>query len=439
METEKILIKNGHIIDPASKKNYVGSIYIENSKISAIAEGLDSWKNIMPKGETVKQIDAKGMVVSPGFIDTHSHFRDPGFTYKEDIFSGAEAAKAGGYTGIIMMANTKPAIDSVETLKQVLQKGKETGIDIMSAANITEDMEGKQPVDINTLKNEGAKVFTDDGKPITNTELIEEVMQKAADEDVILSFHEEDPEFVGTPGLNQGKASEIFGIEGAHRKAEYEMVKRDIELAKKYGTKILIQHISAKESVELVRQGKKNGVKVFAEAAPHHFSLTEDDLIEARETGRETLYKMNPPLREEEDRLAIIQGLKDGTIDLIATDHAPHSEEEKSRRPYGNAPSGITGLETALSLGIMNLVKPGYLSMERFIECMSTAAAKIYGIEGGSMEKGAKADLVIFDPEEKYLFKNHKSKGANSPWRDSELIGKVKYTIANGKVVYSDV
>ena len=433
MVTNKILIKNTEIIDPGKDKNFTGDLLVDNGKIV----GTGPLGSFDEEAKGAQIVDATGMITAPGFIDTHSHFRDPGFTYKEDIFSGAKAAAAGGYTGIIMMANTDPAIDSVKVLKEVLDKGKETPIEIMSAANVTKHMDGRIPVDMKALRQAGAMVFTDDGKPIMDESLIEKVMKKAAELKVIISFHEEDPAYVKTAGINNGKASQAFGIEGADRKAEYTMVKRDIRIAEETGASILIQHISAKESVELVRQGKKRGVKVYAEAAPHHFSLTEEDLIAAKGTAEETMYKMNPPLRTEEDRQAIIRGLADGTIDMIATDHAPHSSEEKNRRPFKNAPSGITGLETALSLGIMHLVDPGYLSMERLMELMSLKPAQVYGIKGGSLEKGNEANLVIFDPEVEYTFNRHHSKGDNSPWRGRDLKGSVIMTIAGGKVAFS--
>lgn len=421
--SDKILIKNGKLVNPRGKSGMF-DILVEDGKVSCIAEAGSM------TGDDV--IDAGGCIIAPGFVDVHSHFRDPGQTYKEDILTGAEAAKRGGYTSIVLMANTIPTVDNADTVRYVLDKGKETGINIHTCANITKGMQGSELTDFDALKSAGAIGFTDDGKPLLDKALVREAMVAAKKLDVPLSFHEEDPAFIKNNGINHGRASEHFEIFGADREAEISMVKRDIGLAKETGADIDIQHISTAEGVELVREARRTHKNVHAEATPHHFSLTEDAVIEFG-----SLAKMNPPLRTEEDRIAIIEGLRDGSIEMIATDHAPHSMEEKNKGLL-QAPSGIIGLETALPLAIMNLVDTGYLSMEQFIERISCAPAALYHLEAGVIEEGRAADMVIFDPKEKWIAGDYASKSENSPFTGKEMTGKIKYTLCDGRIVYRD-
>ncbi len=416
----KILVKNGNVVNPGGKSGKL-DILIENGKISDISEGIIS--------EDAQVIDADGLTVSPGFVDVHSHFRDPGQTHKEDIFTGAASAAHGGYTSIVLMANTIPTVDSTETLKYVLDKGSQTDINIFSCANVTYGMQGKELTDFDALVNAGAAGFTDDGKPLMDAELVKTALIKAKALGKIVSFHEEDPSFIENNGINHGKASEYYGIGGSDRKAEISMIERDIKLALETGADIDIQHISTKEGVELVRQGRKKGSNIHAEAAPHHFSLTEEAAIEYG-----TMAKMNPPLRTEEDRKAVIEGLKDGTIEMIATDHAPHSAEEKAKGLL-QAPSGIIGLETALSLALMNLVEPGYLSMEQLIRCISLNPARLYGLDAGVIETGKQADITIFDPAEEWIADSFFSRSSNTPFKGMKLHGKIKKVICKGKII----
>lgn len=416
----KILVKNGNVVNPGGKNGKL-DILIENGKISDISEGIIS--------EDAQVIDAAGLTVSPGFVDVHSHFRDPGQTHKEDIFTGAASAAHGGYTSIVLMANTIPTVDSTETLKYVLDKGSQTDINIFSCANVTYGMQGKELTDFDALVNAGAAGFTDDGKPLLDAELVKTALLKAKALGKIVSFHEEDPSFIENNGINHGKASEYYGIGGSDRKAEISMIERDIKLALETGADIDIQHISTKEGVELVRQGRKKGSNIHAEAAPHHFSLTEEAAIEYG-----TMAKMNPPLRTEEDRKAVIEGLKDGTIEMIATDHAPHSAEEKAKGLL-QAPSGIIGLETALSLALMNLVEPGYLSMEQLIRCISLNPARLYGLDAGVIETGKQADITIFDPAEEWIADSFFSRSSNTPFKGMKLHGKIKKVICKGKII----
>ena len=454
-----ILIKNGKVIDPATGLEDVRDILISGDKIEKIAlkiyEGDDSVNNgnsavgSAESGryhEELAVIDAKGCIVAPGFVDVHVHFRDPGFTDKEDIYTGAKSAAKGGYTSVVMMANTRPCIDNIDTLKYVLDKGKETDINIYACANVTMGMKGEELTDMEALAKAGAVGFTDDGIPLVKEEVVLDAMKKSKELDLPLSFHEEDPSVIENNGINRGKASEHFGIGGSPREAEIRMISRDIELAKKTGACIDIQHISTKEGVELVRKAKAAGVNIHAEATPHHFSLTEEAAIKYG-----TLAKMNPPLREEADRQAIVEGIADGTIDMIATDHAPHTEEEKSRE-ITKAPSGIIGLETALPLALMNLVNSDDPDMQVAVKpdtkadiktvlaALSTNPAKLYKLDAGYIKEGGPADIVIFDPSESWEFKKEEiaSKACNSPFIGEKLTGRVKYTICKGKIAWRD-
>ncbi len=422
----KTLIANGYLIDPASKKEGKTDLLILDGKVLELGEGLRE----KYKEEDMEVIDATGLIVAPGLVDIHSHFRDPGFTYKEDIESGGKAAARGGYTSIVLMANTKPAVDNAETLNYVMEKGKKTGINIYTCATVTKGMQGKEMVPMEELKSAGAVGFTDDGVPILDEKLVREAMEKVAKLDVPISFHEENPAFITNNGVNRGKASEHFGIGGSDRQAEIDLVERDLQIAIETGACIDIQHISSKEAVELVRQAKKKGSNIHAEATPHHFALTEDAVIK-----HGTLAKMNPPLREEADRMAVIQGLADGTIDVIATDHAPHSKEEKEKA-ITEAPSGITGLETALSLGIEILVDGGYMTMMSYLEKLTCNPANMYHLNAGYIAEGGPADLVLFDKDATWVAGDYASKSTNTPFTGRTLKGVVKYTVCGGKVVY---
>ncbi len=417
-----MIIKNGLVIDPANGIEKKLNIIIKNGKIAELTDSCDF--------DDDEVIDASGCVVAPGLVDVHVHFRDPGFTYKEDIYTGAKAALKGGFTSVVLMANTKPAVDNDETLKYVIEKGKETDLKVYTCATVTKNMAGAELTDMDSLLKNGAVGFTDDGIPIMDETLMESAMEKAAKLGVPISLHEEDPSLITNNGVNRGNASEYYKIGGSPREAEISLIERDLEIALKTGAILNIQHISTKEGVELVRQAKKRGSNIHAEATPHHFTLTEDAVIEYG-----TLAKMNPPLRKEEDRLAIIEGLKDGTIDIIATDHAPHSEEEK-KKDITQAPSGIIGLETALALGITKLVNANELSLSDFVAKMTVNPSKMYGLEAGTLSVGAVADIVIFDKEATQKIGNYESKSHNSPFTGWELNGVVKYTIVNGKVVY---
>ena len=466
-----LLIKNGYVIDPRSGRNGIYDILIEDKKIKKIDSFIMEMDLSEEERQNLQVIYADNMMIAPGLVDVHVHFRDPGFTYKEDIYTGARAAAKGGFTTVVMMANTKPTIDNVDTLEYVLNKGAETDIHVLSCASITKGLQGQELTDMDLLKDNGAVGFTDDGIPMMDENMVITAMQKAKELQVPLSFHEENANLITNNGINHGEASAYYGIEGSPRGAEIDMIYRDLNLATKLDAPINIQHISSKEGVELVRQAKMEQIEkyhltlplprskeditdisdvhdnntsltqiipmeitqaitIHAEATPHHFSLNEQAAIQ-----HGTMAKMNPPLRTEQDRLAIIQGLKDNTIDIIATDHAPHSAEEKSK-PITEAPSGIIGLETSLSLGITNLVKPGYLTYSELIEKMTTNPAAMYHLDCGYIAENGPADLVIFN-DKPHTYESFVSKASNSPFLGETLFGEVQYTICDGQIVYA--
>lgn len=418
-----ILIHGGCVIDPENKSQRLADVVIEDGKI----KGIGVFDN---DGTYDQVIEASGLVVAPGLVDVHVHFRDPGLTYKEDIHTGAGAAAAGGFTTVVCMANTKPPVDSLKTLNHVIEEGKKTGIHVLAASAVTVGMKGEELVDMKALHEAGAAGFTDDGIPLMDEELLERAMRQAAVMNVPISLHEEDPSYIKENGINHGAVSDKLGIYGSPARAEETLIQRDILFALRTGAKVNIQHISSAGGVDMVRQAKRMGGAVWAEVTPHHFTLTEEAVLRYG-----TLAKMNPPLRTEEDRQALIRGLQDGTIDMIATDHAPHSKEEKDR-PLTQAPSGITGLETSLALGITELVDKKYLTMPELMEKMSLNPARLYNLDCGRMKAGAPADLVIFDPDEEFTVDKFHSKADNSPFKGWKLKGKTRYTICEGKVVY---
>ena len=427
-----ILIKNGYLLEPESGYEGMVDLLIADGKIKKIFYGGGVFPDMIVDDD-LQVLDAEGLLVAPGLVDVHVHFREPGFEYKEDIASGAKAAARGGYTTVVLMANTKPILDNEKTLDYVLKKGEETEIRVKTCASVSVGFAGKEFVDYELMKEKGAVGFTDDGMPLMDEVFLEEAMRRIADLKVPISLHEEDPRLISENGIHKGKASEHYGLQGSPREAEINMVKRDIELAKKTGVIFNVQHVSCKETVELIRQAQKEGFSnIYGEATPHHFSLTQEALI-----SMGSMAKMNPPLREEEDRKAIIEGIKDGTLKIIATDHAPHSKEEKERE-LTKAPSGILGLETALSLGIGELIEKNDMSYLELIRRMSYFPAKMYGLDAGYLKEGGPADLVLFDPNELWRVEEFASKSQNSPFLGKMMLGKVKITICQGKIVYQD-
>lgn len=421
------LIKNVRLIDPENEIDRICNILIEDGKIAMLLSDEEMSCCDLDDDEIV---NAKGMIAAPGLVDVHVHFRDPGQTHKEDIHTGALSAAAGGYTSVVMMANTAPCLDSKDVLEDVLNRAKAEAINIYACCNATYGMNGDKCCDYKELKSTGAIGITDDGKPIINADVLRECFLEAVKLNLPVSLHEENPEYISENGVNSGEAAKNLGLKGSDRMAEISMIERDVKIALETNVKLNIQHISTKEGVEIIRQARKESPNIHAEATPHHFSLT-DSAVSIYGTHA----KMNPPLRKEEDRQAIIEAIADGTIEIIATDHAPHSPNEKGVE-FSKAPSGIIGLETALPLAITNLVATGKVDYKTIINAMSVGPAKLYGIKAGNLAVGNNADIVIFDPNEEYEVKDFKSKSVNSPFVGSVLKGKVKFTICGGNIVY---
>lgn len=423
-----IIFQNATIIDP--KTDYMGKkdIAVSDNKIVSIADTIHAGKEDIV-------YDCTDKYIGPGLVDVHVHFRDPGLTYKEDIITGSDAAAAGGFTSVVLMANTKPPVDTVNTIEYILQKGKEVPIHLYTCATITKELKGKELTDFETLKRAGAIGFTDDGIPILDENMTRAAMRQAVLTDSVLSFHEEDPAYIENNGINHGAASDYYHVGGSDRQAEISMVKRDIKLAVETGAKVNFQHLSTAQAVALIREAKKteNGKNIHAEATPHHITMTETGVIQ-----HGTLGKMNPPLRTEEDRQAIIEGLKDGTIDLIATDHAPHAPEEKAKK-ITDAPSGILGLETAFALVQKELISYHNFTFLQLFCRMSYNPGKLYQLDAGYLAEGGPADLVVFDPKRQFVIDHFKSKSQNSPFQGMELTGKIELTMCNGKVIYEDI
>jgi dihydroorotase len=420
----KILIKNGHLIDKKSKINGVFDLLIEDGKIKEIGHEID-----LINGDI---IDATGKYVLPGFVDAHCHLRDPGFEYKEDIETGTRSAAMGGFTSIACMPNTKPVIDSEALVKYVINKANQEGVvNVFPIGALSKAQKGEELSEIGELKFAGAVAISDDGKPVKSSSLMKKALQYAAMFDMTVISHCEETDLAEDGVMNEGYQSTILGLKGIPSASEEIMVSRDLILAEYTNSPVHIAHISTELSVDLVRNAKKRGVKVTAETCPHYFSLTE-----AACENFNTNAKINPPLRADKDMKAIIAGLKDGTIDIIATDHAPHHFDEKNIE-FNVASNGIVGFETALSLAVTNLVKPGHINLEQLVEKMCVNPSKILGLNKGTLEIGRTADLTIIDIDEEVVIDINKfeSKSKNSPFHGFKLYGAVYYTIVNGNVI----
>lgn len=420
-----LCIKGARVMNPRTGMDEKTDLYIRDGVIAAYGA--------CPQGETPSEtIHANGLVAAPGLVDVHVHFRDPGLTYKEDLESGSRAAAAGGFTSVVCMANTKPVVDQAEILQDILERAHDLPVRLYQVSAVTRGFGGKELVDFDRMIQAGACGFSDDGIPLTDAGLIRKAMLEARRVDKPISLHEEDPSLNESNGVNQGPVSEKLGLGGAPAVSEDVMVARDVMLAIETGAKVDIQHISSGRSVELVRYGLSKGARLYAEATPHHFTLVDEDVLSYGSNC-----KMNPPVRTHADRAMIIEGLKDGTIAIIATDHAPHSLEEKER-PFDQAPSGIIGLETALSLGITSLVRQGHLTLMDLLRKMTVNPADLYGFDAGDISVGRPADLVLFDPEALRRVDHFYSKAENSPFRGAMLYGKVLCTLCRGEVVFRD-
>ena len=420
-----MLIRGGRVIDPANGIDKVADILVENGKVAAIGENLSA--------ENVQVIDAAGKIVAPGFIDMHCHLRDPGQEYKEDLISGTKAAARGGFTGVCCMPNTKPVNDNMAVTRYILEKAQwqGSGVHVYPVGAISKGLEGKEMAEIGRMKQAGIVAISDDGKPVENSNLLRLAMEYADYFNVFVMSHSEDKNLVADGVMNEGFISTKLGLPGITRAAEEVMIARDILVAEAVGKRIHLCHVSTRGGVQLVREAKKRGVRVTAETAPHYIGATEDWVM-----GYDSNCRVNPPLREEEDRLACIAGLVDGTLDCIATDHAPHHQDEK-KVEFHIAASGISGFETAFCVSHTRLVKDGHMTLSQLIDKMSATPAKLLGVEGGNLAVGHAADIVVLDPDREITVNADKfvSRGHNTPFHGKNYFGAVCMTIVGGRVI----
>ncbi len=418
------LFKNGTVIDYANNTEKKLDILVENDKITKIAETIEV--------EADKVIDCTGLYIMPGMIDMHCHLREPGGEHKETIETGSKSAVAGGFTTICPMPNTNPTPDSAIVLERIINEAKRVNLcNVLPFSSVTKGEKGQELVDFKSQLEAGAIAFSDDGMPVENARMIREAMIEANKLGSFISEHCEEKS-VSAGAINAGPVAEKLGVQGVLPEAEEIMAGRDIVIAETNNLHTHICHISTKTSVDMIRSAKQRGVQVTCETCPHYYSFTVEEVLESGVNA-----KMNPPLREEKDKQAIIKGIKDGTIDAIITDHAPHAEEEKAKG-LATAPNGIIGFETALSATITNLVEPGYINYMDLVRVMSYNPAKLLGLDKGVIAEGKVADLTIFDPNKEYVYKKEQivSKSKNTPWIGKKLKGQVIYTVVNGRIVY---
>lgn len=418
-----ILIQHGHVIDPANAINEVCDVWIVDGKI----EGVGTFS-----GQAQQTIDASGLVVCPGLIDMHVHLREPGQEWKEDIESGSQAAVAGGITTICTMPNTQPRIDHAGIVLQVIARAKEVGLcNLRPVGAVTRNLDGKALTEMRELSRAGAVAFSDDGRPVWHSGMMRKALEYSASFGYLIIQHAEDLQLTEGGAVNEGWVSTQLGVAGMPVEGEDSMIARDIMLTRRAKARYHVAHISSKGAVEQVRQAKKEGLNVTTEAAPHHFALTEDEVLHFNVDA-----KMSPPLRTEEDRLAVIEGLRDGTIEVIATDHAPHHEDDK-RCGLSCAAFGIVGLETMLPISL-DLVRHGVLTMPDLIAKMTINPAKLLHLPEGRMSVGNAADICIFDANQAWVLDKHKmyTKGRNTPWHGRTMTGQVRFTLKDGRVVF---
>lgn len=416
-----LLLQNVRLIDPSQGVDCVQDLLLEDGKVSQIGEHLSA--------DGMEVVDGTGLVAAPGLVDMHVHLRDPGLTYKEDVFTGCRAAAAGGVTSLLAMPNTKPAMDTPETVRDLLERAKTADAAVYTAACITKGLQGEELTDLAGLRQAGAIALSDDGRPVINTRRLLEALEQAPALGMVITAHCEDLYLASGGLMHEGEVSRRLGVPGIPSAAEDCGTAREIAAAASVGAPIHICHVSTKGSVDLIRDAKARGVKVTAETCPHYLLLT-DRALESRDAD----YRMNPPLRTEEDRLALIEGLKDGTLDAISTDHAPHSPEEKA--DFCKAPNGSIGMETSLAATLTAL--DGQLSLSEILAKMSWNPARILHIPAGTLAVGSPADVVLFDPEQRWTVDENAlhGKSKNTPFKGMELKGKVAMTIFRGRVVY---
>lgn len=419
----RLLIRNGTLIDPSQHINRITDLLIEDGVVAEIGDKLT--------GHFDQVVEARGLLVTPGLVDMHVHLRDPGFTEKEDIYTGCNTAVTGGITSLLCMPNTKPVTDNEETIRYIQETAARTRAHVYVCAGATRGISGQELGDYQMYASLGVRAVSDDGRPVENDEMMERVLVEADRQGLLVTSHCEDLKIVNGGIINKGKVSEALQVRGIDRASEDSITKREIELAEKTNTRVHICHVSTRGSTELIRQAKQRGVRVTAETCPHYFALTEDKLLQ-----RDADFRMNPPLREQADVDAIIEGIRDGTFDCITTDHAPHTKRDK--RDFLTAPNGVVGMETSLAAGIRFLVEPGHIDMSRLIALMSTNPARLLGIPAGSLTRGMPADVALIDPRVIWtvLPERLHSKSKNSAFKFTQLQGVVKYTFTNGELAY---
>ena len=424
----KLLITNGHLIDPAENQSSGKDLLIEDGKVAAWLNGNDG------KPEDAEVFDAAGLIVAPGFIDMHVHLREPGQEHKETIASGCAAAVADGWTSVCPMPNTNPVNDNAAITRYMIEQAERAGLaNVFPIGAITKSSDGSELAEMGEMKAAGAVAMSDDGRPVPNAGIMRRAMQYARDFDIPVIDHCEDKSLSSGGVMHEGRISLLLGLNGMPALAEDIDAVRDIILAKETGTHIHIAHVSTKGAIEAIRRAKSEGINVTCEATPHHFTLT-DQAVE----GYDTNTKMAPPLRSQEHLEAIIKGIKDGTIDAIATDHAPHHQDEKALE-YDRAPFGITGLETALGLVFHQLIDKGVIDLHRMVEMCSTNPAMIFKLQNrGTLAPGSIADVTIIDPDLKWTYKatESRSKSRNTPFDNWDFTGAAVATIVGGRLVY---
>ncbi|HJR34466.1 MAG TPA: dihydroorotase [Gemmatimonadales bacterium] len=421
-----LLIRGGRVIDPSRGTDGVADLYLKDGKIEAVGRNI-------PAQPGAEVLDATGKVVAPGLIDLHVHFREPGFEHAETIATGALSAVAGGFTAVCAMPNTDPVTDSQATVGFVVRQSIRAGLArVYPIGAVSMGQRGEQLTEFGEMVQAGAVAVSDDGKPVKSSHLMRTALEYAKTFGIPVADHCEDMSLAEGGAMHEGLVSARLGLKGIPSAAEEIMVARDIILAELTGGHVHLCHMSTRGSVELIRWAKSKGLRVTAEATPHHFTLTHE-----RCEGYDTNAKMNPPLREAADRDAIRQGLKDGTIDCIASDHAPHHYDTKERE-FDDAPNGIVGLETALGLALRELVEPGILSLPELLARMSTVPARIFGLAGGTLAVGAPADVVVFDPARRWVVRREElhSRSANTPFLNETLVGQADLTLVGGRVAF---
>lgn len=420
-----LLIRNGHTVDPSQGLDGIADLLITDGRISRVTPHMEDLSGID------QVVEAKGLLVAPGLVDMHVHLRDPGFTEKEDIFTGCNAAVAGGVTSLLCMPNTNPAVDSESTIEYIQKRAETARARVYLCAAATRGLSGRELGDYAMYRRMGVRAVSDDGRPVENEAMMEAAMRSARENGLAIASHCEDLEIIDGGIINRGKISELLGVRGMDRRSEDSVTAREVALAERTGAPIHICHVSTKGSIEIIRQAKKRGVPVTAETCPHYFAYTDEKL-----RSRDADFRMNPPLREAEDVAAVIAGIQDGTLDCIVTDHAPHQKREKQN--FLTAPNGVVGLETSLAAGIRFLVEPGLISMSRLIELMSVNPARILGLPAGSLREGMPADIILIDPRATWtvLPERLQSKSKNSAFKFERLQGRVKYTFVDGRIAY---